>query len=296
MKIGKAVFIFLAAAFCAGNVCAQISISAETDKTSVALNESVSLSVTVSGAVSDIPDPEMPSMPNFNIYSSGRSQSISVINGKISSNLIYNYALMPRFVGKALISPIVIKYGGQTFQTRPVEITVTAPSATSQTQPKAQKQAKNRQSAGNDAFVTAEADRKEAYINEQINLSIKFYTAVPLLGNPDYSPPSIKGFLSEDLPPVRTGEKTIDGKLYYFSEIKAAIFGAAPGKAVIGPAIIRYQAREDAQVDPFEPDFFQKFFAQGAGSAITKEVRTEPIEINIKPLPDDGKPLSFNGA
>jgi len=49
-------------------------------------------------------------------------------------------------------------------------------------------------------------------------------------------------------------------------------------------------------MDPFAPDFFQKFFSQGLLAAQTREVRTEPVAVKVLPLPEDGKPDDFSGA
>lgn len=301
---GKLVLISaLALLVSAGQARAQLTISASVDKKAVQLDDSVTLSVAVSGAVSDVPDPQLPSLPNFNIYSSGRSQNISIINGKISSSITHTFILTPRFVGKAVIGPVRLDYKGQRYETSPMEIAVVRPSAAqsgpppaapsqAQTAPRSRPQAGQRSA---DAFVTAETDRKKAYVNEQLNLTVRFYTAVQLMGNPEYIPPSASGFISEDLPPMRTGETTINGRNYYYTEIKTALFGAQPGPAAIEQALVRCQFRQSGDTDPFAPDFFQKFFSQGMGGQ-TKELRTEVLHVRIEPLPETGKPASFAGA
>ncbi|MBI4057026.1 MAG: protein BatD [Elusimicrobia bacterium] len=275
-----------------------ISLSATVDKETVTLNDQVMLSVTVGGNISNIPDPELPSMPNFNAYSSGRSQNISIINGQVSSSVVYTYVLTPRFVGTATLGPIRIQVGGKTVQTQPIQVKVVRPNAAVQTPPPTAAPQPSRSSfpGAPDILVTASVDKKEAYVNEQITLSIKFYTAISLLGNPEYIPPQTPGFLSEDLPPLRHSQQNYKGRTYYVTEVKTALFGAQSGDTTIGPAIIRCQVQQDFEADPFSSDFFQKFFSQGLLSAQTKELRTDPIHLHIKPLPLEGKPRPFSGA
>lgn len=304
----------LAALPCAAAFAQQsVSISAEVDKTTVSLNDSLSLTVTVSGSGADMPEPQLPSLPNFNVYSSGQSNNISIVNGRVSSSLVYSFSLTPRFVGKATIKPITLRAGGQVYQTEPIDVTIVpanTPSqyATRQARPQArtvrpqssQRAARRngaqvRQDNGDPAFVKALVSKQSPYVNEQVTLTIRFYSSVPLMGNPQYAPPPLKGILSEDLPPVRTGLETINGREYQYSEIKTALFGATAGKAAIDPAKVQYQPRNDEMMDPDMPDFFQRFFAQGMG-AETRETSTKPLVLDVKPLPDEGKPASFSGA
>ncbi|MCX5789267.1 MAG: BatD family protein, partial [Elusimicrobia bacterium] len=145
-------------------------------------------------------------------------------------------------------------------------------------------------------FVTATVDRPKAYVNEQVTLTVRFHTAVTLLGNPSYNPPSTNGFLSEDLPPEHHGQTRVHGRDYQYSEIKTALFPAQSGKLAIGPAAVQVQLQTAAAVDPFAPDFFQKFFSQGMLAGQTRQLKTEPVNVSVQPLPEDGKPASFSGA
>ena len=300
---------------------AQLTIAASVDKDTIRLDETLTLAVTITGATADVGDPQLPSIPNFNVYSSGQSQNIMIINGRISSSIKYQFNLMPRFVGNAKIGPITLHYHNADYSTKEIAVKILPPAAQgnssqssatqvqSQQQPhhgrqqagtpapqQPQPQRKGAKPSGKDVFVVAKVDKKSAYVNEQVNLSVKFYTSVSLMGNPDYVAPEAKSFLSEDLPPLRNGEETIDGRNYYFTEIKTAFFGAAPGTASVGSALVRYQVRQDVDMDPFDPNFFQSFFANGLANAVTRETKTDPLAITINPLPEEGKPASFTGA
>ena len=300
--------LLLASAF-AATAAAQVSINAEVDKARVALDDQIVLSVTVSGAEATLPEPQLPALANFSVYSSGRNQSISFVNGKVSSSIVYTYVLAPHFVGSGTIGPIWVAYGGARAQTQPIEIQVEKPGAGSPgqgaapapgaPQGRAPPQAQPRAAGGGgppDVFVTAEVDKKRAYVNEQVTLTVRFFTGVSLLGNPQYNAPKILGFISEDLPPERHGNVNIRGRTYYYSEIKTALFPAQPGRLTIGPAQVRCQVQRDVTVDPFAPDFFQKFFSQGLAGAQTRELNSEPIIVTAEALPEQGKPAGFSGA
>ncbi|HBB66019.1 MAG: hypothetical protein A2X28_07240 [Elusimicrobia bacterium GWA2_56_46] len=285
---------------------AALSISAETDKTTVEINDSLYLTLTVTGDSASVPEPALPRMDNFNVYSSGRSQNISIINGKISTSVAFTYILSPRFIGKQKIPPISVFNGKEKYLTQEIEITVTKaaatahPPGTDQSGRPARRQpssAETRTAMKPEdlLYLTAETDKKAAYPNEQINLTIRFYTAVPLTSNPQYVPPQFKNLISEDLPPVRNGETVVKGARYSYSEIKTALFGIEEGRASVNPASVVAQIHSESAIDPFDPNFFQQFFSMSAGQGETRRVASNPVEIRILPLPA-GAPPSFNGA
>ncbi len=289
----------------AGPAAAEISISADVSKDVTTLDDQVVLSVTVSGSEANLPDPQIPPIQNFSVYSSGRNQQISFVNGQVQSSIVHTFVLVPRYVGKAAIPPISVTYQGKTYQTQAIPITVQKPGAGGPPQPSAampgvappaRGRAPSARGPGSDLFVTAEVDRKKAYVNEQITLTVKFYTAVSLLGNPQYIAPKLSGFIAEDLPPERHGQVSVRGRPYYYSEIKTALFPVQAGRLEIGRATVRAQVQGQANIDPFSPDFFDKFFSQGLVRPIDRDVASEPIVVEAQPLPPTGKPGDFSGA
>ncbi len=280
---------------------ALLSVTASTDRDSVEISGNLYLTVTVSGDSASVPEPKLPNMQSFNVYSSGRSQSISIINGKITTSVSFTYILSPRFLGLQTIPSITVSNGRENAATTEMQVTVTKAKQPSAQQRPQQPSRQQRQARGKTAgrgeqiFLKAETDKKTAYPGEQINISIKFYTSVPLSSNPQYVPPAFKNLISEDLPPVRNGETDIGGVRYAYSEIKAALFALNPGPAEIRSATVIAQVPSEEAIDPFDPNFFQKFMAISGQQGQSREFSTEPLSIDIKPLPA-GAPPDFSGA
>jgi len=297
----------LAVLLWAGPASAVLNVAADIDRDTVEINGNLYLTVAVSGDSASVPEPKLPNLQSFNIYSSGRSQSISIINGKITTSVTFTYILTPRFIGQQKIPPITVSNGRETAATPELTVTVTkarqAAGQPQQAQPArptrqsrgVQQAARTAATRGDQLFLKAETDRKSAYPGEQINISIKFYTSVPLSSNPQYVPPAFTNLISEDLPPVRNGEADIGGVRYAYSEIKAALFGLNPGPAVIRPATVVAQVPAQDAIDPFDPNFFQKFMAISGAQGQTREFITETLNLEIKPLPA-GAPPGFSGA
>jgi hypothetical protein len=269
-------------------IFADISISASVDKNVVSLGEQITLQVVVSGDTTNIPQPKIPQIQDFQIYSSGRSQSISIINGQVNSSITFTYILSPNRVGEFEIPPISVEYKGKIYQTEPIKIKVEKSISTPQKTVPQQQNVYQGKKRG--VFIETFVDKHTAYVNEQITLTFRFYTKVNLLSQPQYSPPDTTGFITEDLPPQKNYYTIIDGDRYYVSEIKTALFPTTAGKFVIGAATVRCTI-EDFDIDDFFSDnFFRRFFSQG------KEVvlKSEPIEIKVLPLPQP-QPQFFSG-
>lgn len=282
-------------ALAAAPAAAELRVTAEVDKTVVALDDQVVLTVAVSGPQASLPEPRLPQLPNFSVYSSGKNQSISIVNGRMSGSAVHTFVLVPRAVGKGLIAPITVSQDNATAQSEPLEVQVSPPGARAQ-QPQQRRQRPPEAGGGPDLFLTAELDRRKAYVNEQVTLSVKFYAAVPLLGNPEYTAPKLSGFLPEDLPPLRHDRVTVKGRTYGVTEIKTALFPIQPGRLAVGEARARCQVQQDSSVDPFAADFFERFFSQGLSAGRSVEIVSDPLFVQAEPLPQSGKPSDFSGA
>lgn len=269
-----------------------ISISASVDKNEMSMDDQLTLQVVISGNAGSIPEPQLPKLEGFTPYSSGRSQNIQIINGKVSASLTFNYTLAPGKPGTYIIGPVTLNYKGKVYQTNPMTIKVVKGSPAS-----SQKIPENKQpeSIGDNKgiFVTTSTDKKQVCVNEPVNFYLRFYRSIRLLGNPQYTPPDFTGFWIEDLPPQREYYTTADGVRYLVTEVRAVLFPMSSGKYTIGSAslICNIEDIDRSKRDSFD-DFFKDFFSRG--KAVT--LRSKPIEINVSPLPEKGKPSNFKGT
>ena len=290
--------LILAAAFAAAAApaAAQVTVSAEVSKTDVAADEQLTLAVTVSGPDANLPEPKIPPLSDLSVYDSGRSQSLSIVNGQVSSSIVYTYVAIPRKVGKIVIPPISVTFQGRTFQTQPIDVTVHkgAPVAPRAAPRQAPPMAQPGAGAGRDFFVSADVDKRRAYVNEQVTLSVHVCTGVDLMQGPQYDPPAMAGFLAEDLPPPeRQANMTVRGRPYHCWEIKTALFPAQAGRLTIGAA--RAQVVEMPTLNDVSGDIFDRFFQQGIGGRPVRE-QSQPLTITAEPLPEAGKPAGFSGS
>ncbi len=311
----RKLILFICFFFSFISVFAQTQVYVRVDKTRAEVKEEINLTLSVSSDSTNIKNPVMPSLPNFNIYSSGQSRNVTMINGKVNVNMRFNYILSPRFAGKSAIKPFTVEVNGKIYKTEPIEIEVYRDGQSNGSGAKANqnpsyagavaykdkvkntKTNNNTQSAKTspvsteirnlpDFFMTARANKKEAYLNEQIDLRIRFYQNKSTFGNPQYERPQMEGFIFEDIK-TNQGYETLAGNQYHYIEFETALFGILPGKATIGAAKVEYVPSNDVM------DAFDMFFSS---SSKPKTVDTDPIDILIKPLPEQGKTAEFGGA
>ena len=78
------------------------------NRDTIGLDETAVLEVSISGNTQDIPRPNMPTLPTFEVYSQGQSSSISIVNGAVESSVTYRYMVMPQQAGSFMIENVSV--------------------------------------------------------------------------------------------------------------------------------------------------------------------------------------------
>lgn len=157
-------------------------------------------------------------------------------------------------------------------------------------------------------FFLVETDKRNVYRGEQINVSYKLYTRLPMEINITKTP-DLQGFWSQDvkLPnPPQPVKEIYKGKEYQVFEIKrTAIFPTQTGTLLLDQAkaegIVRLGEGLDAGnlIDEFFGSLLDEEAYRAMGGhmeEIPVQLQSAPIEIHVKDLPSSNKPISFKGA
>jgi hypothetical protein len=268
-----------------------VSVEMHISPDTIGLDGQAYLSIVISSTIQNLPDPVLPNLSMFNANSQGTSTNISIVNGVIEATNVYNYLLYPKRQGTFVIKPASVVYNRKRYESREISLTVLESGVG--TPKKLQEEAKGDTGESRDVFLVAELDKKTAYVNEQITLTVKFYHAVKLLSQPDYNPPQTTDFWSDNLGSQRSYYETINGRRYSVIELNTALFPTRSDELRIGSAAASVKVptrRSRRRRDPF--DIFNSFFEQGE----VKTVRSKALTINILPLPQNGKPEDFSGT
>jgi hypothetical protein len=272
-----------------------LSISSSVDKNVVELGDPVTLTISVTGEGGSTPEPILPNLSDFEVYSSGKNTSISVVNGKFSSTLEISYVLVAKKMGSLTIGPVTVRQGNKTTSTDPIKIDVKKPGMINQSpgQNKAPENV-NVPNRTENFFIEQTVEKKRPYVGEQVTLTFRFYQAENLWEQPTLEWPEFTGFTVEDLPPNNRYFRVINRKRYRVTEIKRALFPITSGKVTIDSP--RLTIREDV----FN-NFMDPFSMFGGGrrrprSSGPKILTADRINLDVRPLPAQGKPADFSGA
>ncbi len=239
----------------------------------------------------------LPKLEGFRLGGSSQSTSIQWINGRMSATRAITYRLVPSTEGKHTIDRVSVTYQGTQYLTEPIEVEIVAGSVQAQAgrrsdpfdafaPPRQQRRAK----VAGEVYVEAALSRSSTYVGQQVILTYKLYTQVPIMGLEVDQQPKLTGFWVEEVQMPKEPEwkeTTIKGKKFYVFEIKKSIlFPTKVGTTTIEPATFSMAIRGSS--DPFDRFFFRT----------TNTVRraTKPVSLEVKALPSAGRPQDFSGA
>lgn len=298
-------------------------VSATLNKSSVQVGEEIRLSIRVTGPSMNLQAPRLPQVDGFDTYYTGRASHISVVNGVSSSSVEFSYTLVPGKAGHFSLNPIEVSTGQSVIRTEPLTIDVSGgsnPVAAQQAPPQRMatpsvspasvpapvpQRGTSSVSPGADdnIFVQAWVDRNTLYQNEQMLLTYSLFTRYDTRYEGFDKEPETSGFWIEEFPMGRdVPRETVreNGKRYVKADVKKlALFPTAPGDYTIQPGTLKVSIREEPQnSNAFDEFFSDSFFTGGSFFARRRDrlLAPPPIKLVVKPLPENGKPSSFQGA
>jgi hypothetical protein len=301
--------IFFIACLSAGAFGADIEIKTSVDRTKVGLNQNFKIAVDISGAKADnAGNPQMPDISAFAAYmgSSGTSSNIQIINGRMSVSKSHSFTYRAITMGKFTIPGASIKFKGKEYRSKPIQINVVK-AATQQPQTqqpqtqqrRTQSPSTNQPTAqvdGNNLQLKATASKRQVYVNEPVILTYKIYTRVSVTQYGIIKLPNTAGFWVEEYDignQPQTHEEIINGQKYIVAEIKRmALFPTDAGKKKIGAMEIECNVRVQTKRRSIFDSFFDDPFF---GRSVRKLVNSNPVTINVLPLPADKKPSNYSG-
>ena len=279
---------------------AQIDATASVGRADLGLGQQFILSVEVTGTQRLDKTPELPDLSAFaSILGSGTTRSTRTANGRTTASLIIQYRLQALAVGTHEIGPVTVTAYGATATTAPVTIIVTdqPPPTPAGTGAPPTPTGAGGGIGPEDLFLTAEASRSQVLQNEPVILEYRIYTRVNVSSYSVRELPATPGFWIEEfeLPAQPEVEPiTLNGQRYVTALIrKVALFPTGPGSRTIEPmeieATVRVQRARTR--DPF--DLFDGVLDRGAD--VPASAVSQPVEIEVLPLPAAGRPDGFSG-
>ena len=298
---------------------AQTSFTAMVSPEVISKNEYANLRLTVTNGI-DIRNITPPTLKDIDIVS-GPSQEtgMSNYNGSVTNYMSLNYIIKPRRTGKfiftgatANIAGTIYKAASTSLQVRPANSG--APPATALATdpfwapPPSKEYDDNVVKKGENIpnkiqknmHVKLVTNKTSCFVGEPIIATYKLYTRIRSEGRVTKNP-SFNGFSVIDLqqPDIADGGKEmLDGREYNVYIIrKAQLYPLQSGDIELETAVLDTRVEFIKENAGKNVDVFGGFRIDPADLIVQNvALSSKPISINVKPLPESGKPEGFNGA
>ena len=229
-----------------------------------------------------------PSFDGFEVVM-GPSQSISSswINGKRSFSKSYSYILKPTRQGSFTLGQATIEIAEKTYKTLPKKVVITA----AVDNPNAPKTADD--VAEESLYLVAQVSKSTPFLNEAVSVIYKLYIS-PDISVTNFRPldsPKYNNFWSQDIPVTKynTQNESFNGKPYRSVILKRVVlYPQKSGKLDIEPLSL------EVYVDV--PTNRRDFFGGRIYTQASKTVSAGKRSLNVRSLPEAGKPAGFGGA
>ncbi len=281
------------------SIFAQVQFEAKVSKTSLGINERLRIDFMMN---EDGDNFNPPAFEGFRVVG-GPNQSVSYqwVNGRKSFDKTFSYFLMPLKKGTFVIKQASIEINGQVYKTQPVKITIGNAVAEERDpynnyNPYYQQQQQQQQPAyaGKDGVhLVAEISNSNPYLNEPITVVYKIYVSnrSAVGGWREVDNPKYSNFWSQniDIKQLQIQQGKFQGEDYRYAVLrKTVLYPQKSGRLEIEPLTL------DVEVEI--PSGKVDFFGRPLMTVGNKKVSAGAKVINVKPLPEAGKPDDFTGA
>jgi len=267
-----------------GSLWAQAQVDMSFAKQKISINQNVNLIVTIENSQSS-PQFDVTSLLDDFVVIGQRTETFyNQVNGDVSFGNQYIFTLKPLKSGRFSYSDWVVNLDGQPFTIRPLTIEVLDGTSAQGSQSKTEQKdtalplnEADRLATQYGFFGIAEVDKTDVYFGEEIKYTLEFYHRAHLfdvgLSNPDFS----DFWMEQHQTRSKSRRDILSGRRFYVTQLlDASLYPVTSGELTINPLKIE--------------------FVSGQSFGGVKSLETNPVVINVKPLPTEGKPRHFSGS
>lgn len=268
------------------------AVRAEVSESRVYVGEAFIYKITIDGA-SNVPAPQIPPIPGAEVRFEGGQDtsysSVTIINGRRKENsyrgYIMQWRVVPTAAGELNFPAITVDLNGAKVSTRGIGVLVVPPSADS------------------DVKLKLEVDNPSPYVGEPIKLRLTMGLARSVSAV-SFTIPGVESrfelvsaadltrqwrdqplfdLLGEQTPAER-GRSEFDGESFESYTAERTIIPRTAGRIVIGPATADCEVIMRPAMSIFDRPQTRRVVAP-----------SNPLELEVRPLPTEGRPPNFNG-
>ncbi|HXT41553.1 MAG TPA: BatD family protein [Candidatus Angelobacter sp.] len=250
------------------------TFTATLDRDTIGVSESATLSLRFDGGI-PAEVPTIPAVSGLSVTGNGQSSQFNFVNGRSSSVVSYNYLVRAAQPGQYTIPAISASVDGKTVTSQPLKLNVLK---NGEATPESAVIGKN-------AFLKLVVPKNEAYLGEVLPLEIRLYARQ---GNLKQQPQlAQEGFTVGKMIQQQLTKTLIGNQYFSLLVYKTFVIPAKAGRLTLGPAtLVLAVPHPNTRVD---------FFGQPV-DWMDVNLATDPVNIDVHPLPTNNVPADFNGA
>lgn len=281
------------------------------DRTSIGVNDTLSLSIILSGDGAKDAKVDITPMRDFLVLSQSASTNISIINGSMHRQVSYRYRLAPNKTGQLSIPAFPVHYEGQVIETAPVSITVagqqSAPAAPGPNNARPQQGTRGTQqsqqqpeSLEQNLFMKAEISNPAPYVGQPIVYKVSVFQSIRI-EQPTFQEPPFAGFAVDPVDEGVSSPTQINGRRFNVTALRYALTPLEPGEKTLAPSTLDFVVLQPSgrpSNDPFDRFFNDPFFSGspfGRFRRAAGQIHSEPVKMNVLPLPEYTGEQAFSG-
>jgi len=276
----------------------------------VGLNQNFQIKYTVNAKGSSLTLGDYSDFKYINGPSTSSSTSTQIINGQVSTSVSYSYTYVfqPQNTGKLTIGGATITVNGKQYTSNAVTVEVQKDPVQTQNNPRqnpydpfadfynqTQPQVSNtkKEISNEDLFIRVISDKTSVYKGEPINVAIKIYTKVDLIGVNEIIFPAFDDFYAEEVESatrLNFNRETFNSQTYNVALIrKYILYPRYTGNLKIESCEVDCEIRQAVSGGN---NFWAQFY--GYYESVKKKIKSPEININVKSLPPASD--DFSGA
>lgn len=271
--------LFILILLASQSLLAQVNFTASVSKNKVAVGDRLTVEFSVNQRGRNF---KAPDFSGFRILSGpNTSMSTFMDNRGVRTSFSHSYILQPRNTGEITIGPAFITVEGETYQTKPLTISVSE-SAPASGKPN---------DAEDQVFIRALVSKKEVYQGEPIFARYKLYFRTEI-GQPQLiEEPDFTGFYRENIEQgrIETRSEIIQGQRYTTGNIREMTL-IPQRNGALSPGGLRLEVPTQVRTGRYD------FFGRPINRTVPMVVSDNFPTIEVKPLPLAGQPASFTGG
>lgn len=315
-NLRRAMCIMVVIFACFLGIAAAAEVDVELDRDSVPAGSGALFTLKITGGRAE--QPEIPRVENLIMEPRGQSQQMQMFNGRTSVSTIYHYVVGSNTPGDYEIPALKVTVDGKQVLTRPLKLKV-LDSAAAKPPAGMQPNAGAGAAGGGDSdeggkrfgFLTVElanSDRKHVYVGEIAPVRIRAWLPADSRANlrSGIQPEGQAFTLHNVSERPQQSHEIRDGKNYLVVTWYGGISAAKAGHHPVSLSVDATVAVRDGSAPkprrrtggPFDDPFFDSMFDNLNTPMIQKDVtlQSEGQQIEVLPLPKDGRPAGFAGA